>query len=610
MPRPKSSTPAYTFYRSHNKKIGRTYLYMARNEWNHEKKQSRIAERHHVGAIDEDGKVNLSPKFIAKFPQYAGASYFVDGKLIDVDTYTKNYASAQETLLNEVDRVVVNTDHEDFASGAVGNKVRNFGAVYALLALAAETGIYRSLKEVFGHAGNHLLAMAIFRILGEDSYLSYADWHLDNLVSFAEPLSSQRCSEIHAAVTEELCCEYWKNRAAKRKLERKEGIPDICALDATSISTYSSTITQAAYGHNKQDEHLRQINLTLVCDQNTGEVFYAKVRNGSIPDIVTLRDLVADMIALKITGKDVVLVMDRGYDSSINIEKMLSCDMHFVLGANDSDSGIKTMIKRYQKQLNDYAFNDPEYGLLMSSYHDKNWGEGSAVKGRQEFENGVYLHMFRDCVAAAEQMQNFDKAVKTLANRLNAQKDPKQIAKDEDRRLAKAALRFKSGSVENPKGKWVVNSSVYAQKQLYAGTFAIWSDVFAKPQDALNQYRKRNIVEQGFNVHKNMIGGKRLRCTEKTYNGRIFVHLLAQSLIMIIYHRVCELRKDRVPKSEIDKVTDLDGNSIPLLLTRLGHIKAKKIGGDSDAWLVDPLTRKQRDYFEEILKIKIPPRVV
>ena len=177
MPRPKSQTPKYGFYRSTNKKTGITYLYMSRSEWDSEKKQPRIKERHHVGALDADNKVRVSPKFIEKFPQYKDAAYFTDGKLMDADSYFEHYASPDVKLFDEVSRVSTLRSEEDFVDGALGANVRSFGAIYALLSIATQTGIYRSLKSVFGHDGDHLLAMAMFKIINPMAYQIYAQWH-------------------------------------------------------------------------------------------------------------------------------------------------------------------------------------------------------------------------------------------------------------------------------------------------------------------------------------------------------------------------------------------------------------------------------------------------
>jgi len=52
------------------------------------------------------------------------------------------------------------------------------------------------------------------------------------------------------------------------------------------------------------------------------------------------------------------------------------------------------------------------------------------------------------------------------------------------------------------------------------------SDPFA----ALQAYKKRNIVELDFSQYKNWVDGDRLRCTNKSYLGKLFVCTIAASL--------------------------------------------------------------------------------
>ncbi len=155
---------------------------------------------------------------------------------------------------------------------------------------------------------------------------------------------------------------------------------------------------------------------------------------------------------------------------------------------------------------------------------------------------------------------------------------------------------------------WVFDSTKFDRLTQFAGCWALWSDVFSDPAQALSQYLKRNIVEIGFNVHKNLLAADRLHCTESSYRGRLFVHLLAQSLVMIMYHRLYEMRHE-IPSELKENGIDLEGNSLKLLLAKLSLIQAKRVTEDGDSWLVDPLTPKQRIYCG-LLKINLPPQTV
>ena len=600
MPRKRSEQPRYGFYRSTNKSTGITYLYMSLSQWVPEKKQPRIIERHHVGPIDPDGRVCVSNKFIEKFPQYASAEYFLDGKLIDRHAYLEAVSLRETTVDPDLLQYLAPAEKADIDE-PLQNNVRHFGAIYALYRLATETGIYRSLKQVFNDDAGLILGLAIYKILTQRSYQCFQEWTLDHLIPFAPSVCSQRISEVLARIDTAKMNRYWQERMLSRRLQRKPGTPDICALDATSISTYSNTIGLAEYGYNKQQETLPQINLTVLCDQETGEVFYAKERHGSIPDVITLTDVMAELQKLDVTGNDIVLVMDRGYMSSTNIEKMLSCDMHFVLGAREHDAAVREQIVKNSAKLHNFAFHEPDNLLMMCTYHDKNWGEGSAVRGRQQFERGVYLHMYRDPVKATAIMSGMAVELKRLQDKLN-ESTQHCVLDEAEKRLMHQALQ------KTKKGQWVIKPDFYEQLDKTAGCFALFSDIFSDPRIALQQYRKRNIVEQGFNAHKNTLAGARLRCQQSDYRGSLFVHLIAQSLMMILYHRLYEVRQNSQNISG-SKNADLQGNALGMFLMKLNHIKAS-FNEKGQCWILDQLTKQQRRYFEEILKINLPPRLL
>ena len=58
---------------------GRTYVYVYRNRWDPEKKQSRIEKRCHVGRLDpQTGQVHIGCKFLTNNPEYAGKFWLYD----------------------------------------------------------------------------------------------------------------------------------------------------------------------------------------------------------------------------------------------------------------------------------------------------------------------------------------------------------------------------------------------------------------------------------------------------------------------------------------------------------------------------------------------------
>ena len=69
---------------------GRRYVRAYKNEWISKKVTgkvkgvSRAKEQHHVGALVDQYRVRLSPKFLEKFPEFAGKQWFYENNLLKV----------------------------------------------------------------------------------------------------------------------------------------------------------------------------------------------------------------------------------------------------------------------------------------------------------------------------------------------------------------------------------------------------------------------------------------------------------------------------------------------------------------------------------------------
>ena len=68
----------------------------------------------------------------------------------------------------------------------------------------------------------------------------------------------------------------------------------------------------------------------------------------------------------------------------------------------------------------------------------------------------------------------------------------------------------------------------------YNGGFAIRTNEIKDPFQSLSIYRERNIVETAFRQFKVLNGADRLYCTQTSYKGKIFIHLLAQTMRMMM----------------------------------------------------------------------------
>ena len=79
--------------------------------------------------------------------------------------------------------------------------------------------------------------------------------------------------------------------------------------------------------------------------ESSNLTFYYRKLAGNIPDVKTVRTLLADVAPLGINK--VKLLMDRGFYSSDNINAMLSNHYKFLIAVSTTLADVKRMIKEH-----------------------------------------------------------------------------------------------------------------------------------------------------------------------------------------------------------------------------------------------------------------------
>lgn len=86
------------------------------------------------------------------------------------------------------------------------------------------------------------------------------------------------------------------------------------ALDSTSISTCAKELDFSEWGHNKDGDLLKQINIVMLVNQKTGCPLYYRVYSGATPDVSTVSHLLKEYCRMGF-NRSAILVADRGYGS-------------------------------------------------------------------------------------------------------------------------------------------------------------------------------------------------------------------------------------------------------------------------------------------------------
>ena len=550
---------------------GHTYVEAYRNEWDPEKKRSRIAQRKYVGVLDTTtGRVRLGKKYLSENPQYEGKIlYYEDKQLVE---------RTPEEVQEELDKRVPSPL----------NDVVSYGASAACWLVAQQSGMLEDLKKTFGaEVGADLLRLAVYQYLDGGSMDCFEQWASQHWLPKARTFSGQRISEMLSKITHQDITSYLKlrnhrcvehfNKVKTQAEELKKPGPRFryLALDSTALSTYSVTISSAAYGYAKQNPELRQVNFTLGVDYLNGDVCYAYESEGSITDKSVYPHLMMDLHHNGYNLQDTVIVTDQGYQSIYNIQRLLDIEINYVCGVPLTEESVKQLFERYKSSLSNPAFLNGR--LKVAARTSKELWEKATDSGPLHLSTSLHLYKYPEL--AAQQAISLHQKIEEVLEKKNS-----------GEKLHSANWsRVRNYIVENNKNVWVKNIKGLEEFLTRAGCFAIRTNCIEDPFECLAVYKQRQIVETAFRQMKVLNGNNRLRCTERTYVGKLLLFVIAQSLRMRMLYTV----KENEQRLDLD----LPGDSLDKAMAMLKGIMAIRPPSKA-VWAGRPISKKARDILE------------
>lgn len=550
---------------------GHTYVEAYRNEWDPEKKRSRIAQRKYVGVLDTTtGRVRLGKKYLSENPQYEGKIlYYEDKQLVE---------RTPEEVQEELDKRVPSPL----------NDVVSYGASAACWLVAQQSGMLEDLKKTFGaEVGADLLRLAVYQYLDGGSMDCFEQWASQHWLPKARTFSGQRISEMLSKITHQDITSYLKlrnhrcvehfNKVKTQAEELKKPGPRFryLALDSTALSTYSVTISSAAYGYAKQNPKLRQVNFTLGVDYLNGDVCYAYESEGSITDKSVYPHLMMDLHHNGYNLQDTVIVTDRGYQSIYNIQRLLDIEINYVCGVPLTEESVKQLFERYKSSLSNPAFLNGR--LKVAARTSKELWEKATDSGPLHLSTSLHLYKYPEL--AAQQAISLHQKIEEVLEKKNSGEKLHSVDRS----------RVRNYIVENNKNVWVKNIKGLEEFLTRAGCFAIRTNCIEDPFECLAVYKQRQIVETAFRQMKVLNGNNRLRCTERTYVGKLLLFVIAQSLRMRMLYTV----KENEQRLDLD----LPGDSLDKAMAMLKGIMAIRPPSKA-VWAGRPISKKARDILE------------
>ena len=243
-----------------------------------------------------------------------------------------------------------------FIRKATSLKVLHAGATWLLDQTVASTPLSKALGRAFDkyYGAKKLLSLAYFKTIEPDKgmYL-YEDFASSTRLPYHRPLGISSITRFLQHIDQDRI-DVFLRKLNECCIEEEDKNKDnvYYALDSTSISTCSDNLDFAEWGHNKDGEQLKQINIVMLVNQQTGCPLYYRHYAGSTPDVSTFNHLLKEYARMGLNRR-AILVADKGYGSVKNIHKLYQDNQSFILNMKLSFGNCKNLIAKNLSYLLD-----------------------------------------------------------------------------------------------------------------------------------------------------------------------------------------------------------------------------------------------------------------
>jgi transposase len=260
--------------------------------------------------------------------------------------------------------------------------------------------------------------------------------------------------------------------------------------------------------------------------------FYYRKLPGNIPDVKTVRNLIADITQLEY--KKVKLVMDRGFYSEDNVNAMLGAHLKFLLGVKVSLLFVQEGLTTVRDDMRNFDHYNPEHDLFSySKTITWEYKQGRPYKGDTlEEERRMYLHLYFSAEKALEDER-------TLNSHLIAWKTELETGKTNVANEKSYSKYFDVKATAVRGVKVTVKQKAIEQAKKNHGFFAMISNHIKDPITALERYRNKDLIEKAFdNLKERLSFSRALVSSEKSLDGKLFVEFIALIIMSDIKRRM------------------------------------------------------------------------
>jgi transposase len=535
-----------------------TYVHVATSEWDAAKRRS-AQRRLYVGKLDAGGtEVLLSKGF--------GSG---GGARIALAELRERVASGQN-----VEAWLRLPAAGGGGNGDVPASVAVVGDAHVLRTLALETGLEETLNAAFGNDdGPALLGLAMHQTAEARPLYLAGDWMEDRELPDGMK-TGVGPGGVYGLVGRVGESEDSRERFFRSWFHRHRSAKAV-VCDTTSISTYAVDLELAEYGHNRDADGLRQVNLCLVADRVSSLPLWCRTLPGSIPDVSTL--IITTELLRDLGLEEFSTSLDRGFYSQANVKELLRSGLAFVIGVPFSVALARNLVRKHRAALGSPKRSFPANGRVMRHCRDT-W----TVTLDQGETRTLDVHVYFEPERHAERATRLEQAVFALEEK--AAKEKFVYRSEAAAWLAENAGALarcltirppaEAGGMQRLERKPRAIARAVARMGY---TVLLSSACGLPPEEILADYRNRDRVEKLFDSLKNEDGQRRLRTgVDANAEGRLFLAFTALVLRAALEEKMRKaglLRKMTVAEllaqtRKIRAVTTLSGRRFLLEIPR------------------------------------------
>jgi transposase len=518
---------------------GVSYVYEDYPYWDKATKQNRH-RREYIGKLGQDGKLIPNKKYLAR----------------------QNIAVEEGVA----------------APASTAARRCYFGATHLLDEISRITGVQEDLRACFPNTYQMWMSLAYYLVLESDSPLyRFPRWTFDHRPPWVGALPSQRISELLRDVPEGAKLEFFRRQSLRR--QEKEYL----AYDTTSVSSYSEYIKAVRYGKNKDHDNLPQVNVALIVGEESGMPVYYRALPGNISDVSTIRKLIKDIHFLEINK--LKLVLDRGFYSADNINALFKGHHKFLIGVKANNGFVSKLLENAKKEMHDFTHYDVDHEI----YHWSSTEEWPYIQRDRhgdvalEERRRIYVHIYYNGQRGEDEKARFSKALAITEAALKAKEDLTE---------AQSSLRDQYFLIsKTPKRgiKIQYKDDAIKKHMDQLGYFVLLSNEIKDPVEALEIYRRKDMVEKAFDNLKEHLEMRRTAVhSDQALAGKLFLQFLALIYISYIHKHMKDnqLYRNYTMQSLLDSLDIIE-----------------RYDFDGHRFHCGEITQKQRNIFKSITEI-------